>query len=477
MLMKPIFFSRFTPIPEDLELQNEALDRAYGNLDFDEFENLEVEEGEELDLNETPTSPVTGAPTWTTSQSEAGFPSKPPTRGTTKAQRPRTSPVWKFMTLDDTKTQAICHKCKGVIKHGSSGGAGGSGGSGGLDRHLRTCVGKPYFDARLAAGLKNTPPGASSAAPGGSIGRSNMVQQTLNSSNPAVTQIAYNKVRDREELAKMVAVCGLPFSFPSNPDFVHYIRAMYNLNFQGIPRSTVTTDVFKFQSDYCQYMRCVFHHLDTRVSVTSDIGRSVNSNDYLCVTTHWIGHNWNMQKSILDYKYTDEKKTSSYISTNVLDILQLYGLVDKVLIVTLDNASSRTKSAELMAIRICPINLDIFHVRCACHVFNLVVKDGLDLFEGSLQKIQYACQYVFSAHKQSRINLCNLFKKYYVEQNLPVRKIPKEVCTRWNSLCECYLLFTNIKNPFNMFLMHTIIIPMNKYKIVIGMKLNDYVFF
>ena len=58
-----------------------------------------------------------------------------------------------------------------------------------------------------------------------SIEASNMVQGTLDPFNPAgpITQRKYNKELNRENLAKMVSICGLPYSFPLNLDFIEYI--------------------------------------------------------------------------------------------------------------------------------------------------------------------------------------------------------------------------------------------------------------
>ena len=83
---------------------------------------------------------------------------------------------------------------------------------------------------------------------------------------------------------------GLPFSFPSSPDFIHYIRDIYNPAFNGFPRSTVKRDVFKFAHEYQQYLRFSLYHFNGKVSSTSDIGRSTNDHDYLTVTCHWIDY-------------------------------------------------------------------------------------------------------------------------------------------------------------------------------------------
>ncbi|KAG5571174.1 hypothetical protein H5410_060940 [Solanum commersonii] len=75
-------------------------------------EEVEVDSGED-ELEDTPTSPVTTVPNETTNSTKqnSGLPPLiPPTREKVKYQRPKTSVVWQFMTLDKENSIAICNK-------------------------------------------------------------------------------------------------------------------------------------------------------------------------------------------------------------------------------------------------------------------------------------------------------------------------------------------------------------------------------
>ncbi|KAG5599543.1 hypothetical protein H5410_030913 [Solanum commersonii] len=253
----------FTPhfnIDANTEIDHEIIERRYGKTNFDEDlnENVEVDlEEDELDDAPTPTSPATEALVWM---------------------------IHRHL-LDNSLPPPLVPPARKNVKHDR-----GQGGMGGLNRHLLSCRSIEYKTTKALANKKK---GENVDVVNESLEGSNMVQGTLDTSYPGspITQRKYNKERDHENLAKMVDVCGLPFSIPSHPSFIEYIQKTYNPSFKGIARNIVKNDGFDFQGKHCQYFRYLFRILDCKVYITSDVGRSIDGHDYLIVTTHWIDHN------------------------------------------------------------------------------------------------------------------------------------------------------------------------------------------
>ena len=130
------------------------------------------------------------------------------------------------------------------------------------------------------------------------------------------------KKKDRVEIAKMVVVDCLSFSFPSGDGFVFYINRNYNPIFKGVPKSTCRTDVIDLYKKYRFFLRYLFFELNCRVSVTSDFGLTINKLGIFTLTCHWVDHNWVMQKRIIAFKFDEDRQhTGKLIAIEILDCL------------------------------------------------------------------------------------------------------------------------------------------------------------
>ena len=93
---------------------------------------------------------------------------------------------------------------------------------------------------------------------------------------------------------------------------------------------------------------------------------------------------------------------------------------------------------------------EIFHIKCACHIYNLIVKDGLEFFELYIEKIRLAVGFIQGNNRRSRIRE---FKVKCQENGLTPILMPEEIDTRWNSTYEflktCYKYRIPITLAFN----------------------------
>ena len=74
-------------------------------------------------------------------------------------------------------------------------------------------------------------------------------------------------------------------------------------------------------------------------------------------------------------------------------------------------------------------NGELFHVRCAAHVLNLIVKDGLQVVEGVIDNVRESVKYIKGSQSRKE-----KFEEIIVELGIFCKKRHSlDVPTRWNS--------------------------------------------
>ena len=109
-------------------------------------------------------------------------------------------------------------------------------------------------------------------------------------------------------------------------------------------------------------------------------------------------------------------------------VFREYGIQSKIFSITFNNASNNKSVINLFirTVREGPLS-EVFHVRCVCHIINLIVQDGLKLISPSLEAIRSTLRFLDSSSKlQEFYVLCKSI-------GLKKRKFHHDVVHRWNS--------------------------------------------
>jgi hypothetical protein len=198
------------------------------------------------------------------------------------------------------------------------------------------------------------------------------------------------------------------------------------------------------------------------VSLTSDIWSDNAKEDYISVVAHYVSANWELQKKVVGFRLMEVKHSGENIAERIASVVKEFGLIDKVFVVTLDNASSNAKAMETLTPMFfgylgsypAPTPSDpnkvkylLVHQRCACHIINLIVKSGLKRLKPYTEDLRTAINFLNSSNQRIA-----MFKEYYHAKGVRPRKFGLDMDIRWNST---YLMLKHLipyKNIFSVFI-------------------------
>ena len=100
----------------------------------------------------------------------------------------------------------------------------------------------------------------------------------------------------REGLAKFICASDMPFTLVEEECFTRFIQTYLQPAYQPISRNTLRSDI---QSVFQQTKKKLIEYFSTfncTIACTSDLWTGCNKTGYICITSHFVDQNWNMNK-------------------------------------------------------------------------------------------------------------------------------------------------------------------------------------
>lgn len=200
-------------------------------------------------------------------------------------------------------------------------------------------------------------------------------------------------------LARMVIVGELPFIYVKREGFRDFCKTMHP-DFVVPSRYTIMRDCYALFIDERKKLKSFFQKLSSRICFTIDTWTSSQNLSYMCLTAHFIDDNWNLHKRIIKFCPV-AGHFGEHIGRAVERCLVEWDL-KFFLTITVDNASSNDVAIQYLKRRLndwggAILDGNYLHMRCAAHILNLVVKDGLKDLDPSIVKVHATVRFVRSS--------------------------------------------------------------------------------
>jgi hypothetical protein len=227
--------------------------------------------------------------------------------------------------------------------------------------------------------------------------KSAMSQSDKNSSGKWI----YDPDRAHWELVRMIVLHELPFRIV---EYVGFRRFVYSLNptFEVVCRTTIRDDCVNMFNEQKIKLRGFLEKLKSRVSLTADMWTSSQVVSYMCITCHYVHEKRILQKKVIWFSEAETPHDGTNLFNIMFECVQDWGLQKKTFSITLDNASNNNKcvnymKANLLGKNLLPCKGVLLHGRCAAHVINLIVQDGLAITCMAVDNIHESIKYVRSS--------------------------------------------------------------------------------
>ncbi|RVW64504.1 putative AC transposase [Vitis vinifera] len=294
------------------------------------------------------------------------------TDGTLVSKRRKlTSDVWNDFDkiIENGQDYVICKHCKGKLKADSKNGTKH------LHVHIDRCMKRRNVDIRQQL----------------------LAVERKCHGKVQIGGFTFDKEISREKLARAIILHEYPLSIVDHVGFRDFATSLQPL-FKMVSHNTIKGDIMKIYEVKKDNMISYLEKLQSRVAITTDMWTSNQKKGYMAIIVHYIDESWLPQHQIIRFVYVPPPHTKEVLSDVLMDFLLDWNMDRKVSIVTVDKCSSNDGMINILVDKLSLsdsllLNGKNFHMRCATHVLNLIVKEGLDVIEVEIEKIRESVAY------------------------------------------------------------------------------------
>ncbi|GJT62330.1 zinc finger BED domain-containing protein RICESLEEPER 2-like protein [Tanacetum coccineum] len=265
----------------------------------------------------------------------------------------------------------------------------------------------------------------------------------------------------REQFAGLVIQRGLPFNHFDHEQTTRVFQNTMQPRYTHVSRSTLKRDAMKLWVAAKRATINGFANLNTKVNLTTDVWSAPHNfpGSYMCVTAHWIEPStWQMMKRVISFEEFPSPHTGTNLKYMLEKVFVMYGLKEKIMSITLDNASNNTSAMDKLKLKYNPpMGGRFYHSRCVAHIINLVVQAGLKvpIINQMKESFKQMLKDVFKSGDKIRkryIRICR-------DADKPCYSPNWDVDTRWNSTFEMFE--SGLKQKTTLAYFHDILVNKN----------------
>ncbi|XP_040987032.1 zinc finger BED domain-containing protein RICESLEEPER 1-like isoform X2 [Juglans microcarpa x Juglans regia] len=211
----------------------------------------------------------------------------------------------------------------------------------------------------------------------------------------------FDQERSQIDLARMIILHGYPLAMVDHVGFKVFVKNLQPM-FEVVPNSAVEKAFVEIYEKEKLKVYETINKLHGRINLCVEMWSSHENIEYLCLTAHYIDEDWKLQKKILNFVTLDSSHTEDMLPEVINKCVMDWDVDHKLFALTFDDCSTDDEIVLRLKEQIShkrPLlsNGQLFGVRSAAHVINLIVLEAMEALREVIQKIRASVKYVRSS--------------------------------------------------------------------------------